>query len=399
MSLKDALTRQYSFSDVADMLRPVRLPGRARLRFVHAGDKTAVLPGERKVISVPLRTLSVSRFSFPFGRKVSVRDALELRFRPLLGAGESSLNIIPQVTVQKANETSGAAWFVSKEETEELEKRFGDCVLWPAPYLFVGSVNGDGIVVCSYEDCSCGMLFAGGEAQFYRWLSAEDGSAEELGAQLLEYGKKVFPDRDLKICTVKPDEEKLLQQTGDSALAVCKGAFALNLSSSTASAGGESERLAAKLEEYTDIAILSAAVFLVAALLLLGVNFAGRNRFASAPAEIYRTVLGESSANPAASVVQKLRSVNSESAEASFSTYTDRIAAAWETLSARPVLDELRYSPNVMQLSGKASDTAVIDAFRKALAEKGFDAVTDSVQKTQKDGMRFAISLTEGKKK
>ena len=89
MSLKDALTRQYSFSDVADMLRPVRLPGRARLRFVHAGDKTAVLPGERKVISVPLRTLSVSRFSFPFGRKVSVRDALELRFRPLLGAEEN----------------------------------------------------------------------------------------------------------------------------------------------------------------------------------------------------------------------------------------------------------------------------------------------------------------------
>ncbi len=33
------------------------------------------------------------------------------------------------------------------------------------------------------------------------------------------------------------------------------------------------------------------------------------------------------------------------------------------------------------------------------LAEKGFDAVTDSVQKTQKDGMRFAISLTEGKRK
>ncbi|MDO4952604.1 MAG: type II secretion system protein GspL [Synergistaceae bacterium] len=399
MSLKDALTKQYSFSDAVNVLRPVRPLGRARLRFVHTEGETELLQGELKVVSVPLRTLSLCSFSFPFGRKVSVRDALELRFRPLLGAGENSLGIVPQITSQKSNETSGTAWFISKAEAEEIEQRFGDCVLWPAPYLFAGRVNGEGVVVCSYEDCSCGMLFVEGEARFYRWIPADEGSAEDLGAQLLEYGKTVFPDRELKIYSVKPDEENFFQQAGDNALAVCKGAAGLNLSSSAASAGGETERLAAKLEAYTDAAIVSAALFLVAAMLLLGINYTGRSRFASAPAEIYKTILGETSANPVASVVQKLRSVSADSSEASFGLYFDRIAAAWETLSAKPQLDELRYSPDRMQLSGKASDTTVIDAFRKVLSDRGFDAVTDSVQKTQKDGMRFTISLTEAKKK
>lgn len=397
MSLKDIFTKQYSLGDVMGFLHPEKLLKRTKLRFVPMRGGVA-LSGEQKVVLLPFRTLSLSNFNFPFGRKVSVRDALELRFRPILGAQVNEISLITQITEQKSNETLGVAWFASKAEIEEFEERFEDCVLWPAPYLFASRVNGNGAVVCVYDDCLCGMLFVGGEPKFYRWYASDGKNADELADELLEYAAHMFADRELTACIVKPEDDAGLQQAGDATLELCRGAGMLNLSSSTVSAGAETEKLMAKIDRYADIATILGGLFLLFALLIFSINTVQKSNFASAPSEIYRTVMHESSANPVSSALQKLRAVSADKTGTSFETVYSRISSAWDSLSVRPKIDELRYSSDVVQLSGSAQEASAVDAFRKALADSGFKAVTDNVQQVQKQGLRFTISLTEEEK-
>ena len=54
--------------------------------------KEPSLFGETRILLVPFKTLVISPFSFPFGRKGRVRDALTLSFRPLLGERIYALN-------------------------------------------------------------------------------------------------------------------------------------------------------------------------------------------------------------------------------------------------------------------------------------------------------------------
>jgi len=398
MALKELLTKEYSISDLTALFRTDKFLKRDKLRFVSGNKSVNLLPGECKVAIVPLRTLAVFPFSFPFGKKVSVRDALELRFRPLLGAQESKLNLVTQVTKQKTNETSGIAWFVSKEETEQLERQFRDSVLWPSPLLFVSRVKGNGVVVCRYEDGCCGMLFADGEPKLYRWLALNNGSAEQLCDELAAAAKDYFAE-EAEICVVEPEKESVLQKTGDAVLELCPSAYGLNLSSLNVSAKAEAEKFIDKLLRFAQLVTLLGAIFLVSSVLLLGVNLMWRGSFRKAPSQVYEISLREQSSSPLSSVMQKLRALNVEnSGQESFETHYRRVSSVWNGLSSRPVFDGLRYSNERIQLSGTASGAAEVDALRRALGDKGYDAVTENAQQLPKAGMRFTISLTERKK-
>jgi len=398
MPLKELLTQEYSISDLTALFRTDKFLKRDKLRFVSDNKRINLLPGECQVTIVPLRTLAVFPFSFPFGKKVSVRDALELRFKPLLGAQESKLNLVAQATKQKANETSGVAWFVSKEESEQLESNFPDSVLWPAPLLFASCVNGNGVVVCRYGDSCCGMVFAEGEPKLYRWLSFENGSVEQLCDELATAAKG-YLGGEVKVGVVEPEKETALQRIGDATLGVCPSAYNLNLSSVNVSAKAEADKFIDKLLRLGQLVTMFGVIFLASSILLLGVNLAWRGSFTKAPSQVYEISLGESSSNPLPSVLQKLRALNVESSEQeSFETHIRRISSVWSNLSSPPVFDELRYSNEKIQLSGTATGAAEVDALRKALADKGYEAVTENAQQLPKSGMRFTISLTEGKR-
>lgn len=399
MTLKDVLTKEYSLNDISSLLRSDKFLKRTKLRFVSMSNTASASADEQNVVALPLRTLALQPFSFPFGRKVSVRDTLELQFRPLLGAKAGGLNLVPQITAQKPNETSGIAWFVSKDEIEQCEKRFENCVIWPAPYLFGGRVGGNGIVICEYDDCSCGMFFAENQPKHYGWLSKNDGTAQDLADRIAEIAKTVLPNSDFNTCIVKPEEITNLQQTGDTTVALYPSAATLNLSLSTSSADAESEKRAAAFSRYTELFSLIGIIFLALSFALLFVNIATRKSFTEAPHAIYKTVFGESSENPLSSVLQKLRSVSADKNDSSFEQHYSRIASAWKALSQHPKIDELRYGTDKIQLVGSTSDASVIDAFKKALTDTGYSVIMDNVQKIQKGGMHFTISLTEGKTK
>lgn len=399
MQFRELLTKEYSISDLAALFKTEQFLKRDRLRFTVVSSGIRLLPGERQVLLLPLRTLAVFPFSFPFGKKVSVRNALELRFRPLLGSKESSLSLVSQVTQQKSNATSGVAWFVSKSETEQFEERFKDAVLWPAPYLFASRVNGNGAAVCVYEEGSCGMLFAGGEPKLYRWLSKDAGSAEQLADELLAYGKEISPMTDFSVFVTEPEKESALQRIGDATLELCKSAYSLNLSSVNMSAKAETDKFVDKIEHYSKLLTLFGGIFFMLAFLLLCVNFAWRGSFTKAPAQLYETVLHEHSENPMASALQKLRAVNADSTEQEgFEEHFKRIAAVWQEMPSHPVLDEMRYSGGGIQICGTAAQASDVDNFRKALSDAGYEAVTENAQQLQKIGMRFTISLTEKKR-
>jgi len=398
MPLKELLTKEYRISDFKILFRADKFLKKDKLRFVTMGLSIKPLPGERQVVLVPFRTLAAFSFSFPFGKKVSVRDALELRFRPLLGAQESHLSLVTQVTKQKSNGTTGVAWFVSKEETAELEQKYPDSALWPAPFVFASRVNGNGAVVCRYEDGCCGMFFAAGEPKLYRWMPKECGNAEKLAEELVAYGRKKF-EKESEIYIAEPEKETSLQATGDKTLELCPYAYSFNLSSLNLSAKAETDKFMDKMSLLGQLMTMLGAVFLISSLLLLGINGAFRSSFTNAPSQIYETALGEKSASPLSSVSQKLRALNAEeSAQDSFQTHVNRISSVWRDLPSPPVFDEMRYSSERIQISGTASGAAEVDALRKALSDNGYEAVTENAQQLPKAGMRFIISLMYGKK-
>ncbi|MCD8234707.1 MAG: hypothetical protein LUC51_10065 [Cloacibacillus porcorum] len=89
--------------------KPARAPN--KIKFYHLSCERGELPlaGETEAYFIPFRTATVFPFSFPFGRKVNLRSAITLTFRPILGEQESRLSLVPQVAEQRANLTRGAA--------------------------------------------------------------------------------------------------------------------------------------------------------------------------------------------------------------------------------------------------------------------------------------------------
>lgn len=397
MQLKELLTREYSIGDIAALFHAEQFVKRYKLRFVTSPD-VKLLPDEKPVVLVPLRTLSVVPFTFPFGKKVSARDALELRFRPLLGANEYSVNIISQVTRQKSNETAGTAWFVSKKEMEQLEADFGDTVIWPSPYIFASRVNGNGVVVCVYADCCCGMLFTDGEPKLYRWLPKEEGTADGMADELMAYGKEKFSNVDFSVFVTEPEKEIALQHIGDATLKLYKSAYGLNLSSVSLSAMAEADKFIDKIQSCSKLLTMFGTIFVIFSILLLCMNVTWRGSFTNAPEQLYETVLHEQSENPLSSAAQKLRAVNSGSSQSDgFEEHFKRIASVWQSMDTKPVIDEMRYSKERIQLEGTAAEASVADNFRKVLSAAGYNAVTENAQQVPNFGTRFTISLTEGK--
>ena len=92
-----------------------------RYAFLAASDADAAADtlGEHKVVLIPFRTLVSYHFSYPFGRKGKVREALKLNFRPIIGEQEEHLALTPQITKQTQNSTEGTAWFAARAEVEE----------------------------------------------------------------------------------------------------------------------------------------------------------------------------------------------------------------------------------------------------------------------------------------
>ena len=356
-------------------------------------------PGENRVCCVPFRTAAAYPFSFPFGRGAGLRGALELKFRALTGGG-ASLSMTPQVTEQSSSSTRGAAWFASRAEIEDYERRLGDKTAFiPAPLAVMSEVGGDGLVVWREGGVSCALWAEGYEPRLYRCFSDGECSADEAVRWMRGYaqssGGAIAPE-SVRIFDAEEISPQELQRAGEATFAASPSAASLDFSNSGASAAERREIFFASAFSALRAAAAVGLFFLILSCALLVQNVFMNDSFASAPSRVYSLALGEESRAPLTSVTRRLRAVSGGGVQLSFDGVLAGVAAAWKSAPDTMRLDALRYGMERTELEGRAQRTEDIQTLREALSKNGFSVRLGDVRQIPGGGMRFSLQLTEG---
>ena len=379
--------------------KPARAPN--KIKFYHLSCERGELPlaGETEAYFIPFRTATVFPFSFPFGRKVNLRSAITLTFRPILGEQESRLSLVPQVAEQRANLTRGAAWFVSREEISESEERLGNkSIFLPAPAAFASEIDGDGVIVWREGDVSCAVWFKEYTPQLYRYAS---GGAEELAQWMRSYVSSTggeIPAENVRIFCAEDVSREELRRAAAATFAAAPGLARLDLSNRGASMAEQYEAFLNTAFQAVKIASAAGLVFLILSLFILVQNKYMAESFAAAPSEVYRLTTGEVSRSPLADITKRLRLLTGGGVQLTLEGTLANFAAAWKTLPAGTDIkvDAIRYGRERTEIEGQASKTDHIQLLRDALAKNGFTVKLGDVQQIPGGGMRFTLNLAEG---
>lgn len=358
-------------------------------------------PDGKNVFFVPLRTAVLCPFSFPFGRRGSLRDAVKFTFRPVLGDLADKLSMVPQVTLQRSDTTRGAAWFVSKEEIGEYEESLGkDAVLLPVPVAFAAEMKGGGISVWSSHSCSCGIWFDDElTPRFYKYMPASEGDADELGEWMRRYASAEgaeLPPENVRIFREGELSLSDLRRFAEASFDASPSLSRLDLSNKGASAAERSDVFSAVSLAVLKSAAVMGALFLVLSLILLLQNRHASASLEEAPRVICEAVLGEKAANPLAYTAKRLGMLSGGTSRLSLEGALAGFAAAFEAMPDKKAvrIDSLRYGAERTEVEGTASKTEDIQKLRDALTRNGFSAKTGDVQQIPGGGMRFTLVLS-----
>lgn len=140
--------------------------------------------GSRKkhITLVPMRSLAVEEYTFPFSNTTKIREALRLQAMPYSAAGE--LELFPVTIARTGREASGLVWYASPSELEipGIPGDSGTGKIWPAPLAFVSgleSYNGSGVTMWIDEENICSILWQENKPVLYRWRSSSGAGSEE----------------------------------------------------------------------------------------------------------------------------------------------------------------------------------------------------------------------------
>ncbi|MCR4819472.1 MAG: hypothetical protein K5841_11000 [Fretibacterium sp.] len=137
-------------------------------RRVNGQDIRFTGSGRRIVTLVPMRSLSLDVFSFPFSNAAKVREALRLQVLPYAAAG--TVEIFPVILERTGRGASGVTWYVSPEELAALPEETGSGgLVWPAPLPLASSVEGTGVTLWKDEDNLCSILWQDYKPVLTRW--------------------------------------------------------------------------------------------------------------------------------------------------------------------------------------------------------------------------------------
>ena len=136
--------------------------------------------GTRKhfITLVPMKSLSLEEFTFPFSNSTKIREALKLQVLPFSAAGE--LEIFPVVLSKAGRGVNGLVWYVSPEELDIPSLPSNK--VWPAPLAFISELqkyNGNGVTMWLDEENVCSILWQNNKPLLSRWRKLVDDSSKD----------------------------------------------------------------------------------------------------------------------------------------------------------------------------------------------------------------------------
>lgn len=354
------------------------------------------------VLLLPFTTASVHPFSFSFRSTRDVRNALALKFRPLL-SGEESVEIVPFFSGNTRGATEGVALCVwEREIPEETTGLFlEDNIVWPLPLALASAVNGEGVTVFRNDTLCASAVFRNGLPAFLRCRASHPGDkgTDEDVRMCMQYAVEIG-------MTITPDSVWVSSKEHDLLLAAKETVkkfprfLEFNVSRPAIASSLSRERTALLL-------VKMALCTLLAGLLFCGIQFYETRRLGSSvenysaeSATLFRETFGASErvVDPLSQARRALADLRGQGeTENSFSQTLAHLGRTWldgeDKRKNLPVLEQLRYTGDGADITGTAESVESIQLLRENAGSGGYRAALGDIQQIPGGGLRFTLSL------
>lgn len=360
---------------------------------------------DETITLVPMRTLSLEGFSYPFSSPAKIRTALQLQVQPYQAGGD--VELFPVVLSRSGRSSEGIVWYTSSGELSE--HRSSKVKHWPAPLPFVSGLSdydGNGITMWLDEENVCTLLWQGYRPELYRWRKrnheAEDGELSWYEAYCeargLERGGTFIVDITSGMDLSGSEEfRRIIAES----VKLCPWLEGLNISRTALEGERDLERT---------VGVMTKIAF---GLAVLGVIALATNTFRlySAQAQLesvrkrssdlYREVFDPSRtgtiSNPVALARDKIASITGTNTQShpleEVLTDIGEIFTSSNTQSSDITLDVIRYNSEGIDCTGSAPDMTTILNYRNAWEQMGASAQVDNTQLVSGIGYRFDLRV------
>ena len=369
-------------------------------RRVTGGEVRSTGAGRRAVTLVPMRSLSLDAFSFPFSSAAKVREALRLQVLPYAAAG--SVEIFPVLLERTGRAASGVTWYVSPEELTALPEETGSGgLVWPAPLPLASRVEGTGVTLWADEENLCSLLWQGYKPVLSRWRPKAHATPEsELAwfdtcckGQGLERGSSFVLD------ATDPEAFASIGEIARESLIHCPWLRDVNLSRTALEGAMGLERSVRLLTRVACWVLLMGGLVLTGSLLrwnqLQHKTEAVRERSEALYREVFDPAHTGRIGNPVSLARDKIAALQGGVSEGRGldGALADLGEVFAENTSLDVVVDVLRYNAEGLDFTGSAPDMSTVLTFRKAWEGRASLSQLDNTQSVSGVGYRFDLRV------
>ena len=369
--------------------------------------RVSAVPPSRRVrraaVLVPMRSLSVSPFLFPFGSVMRVREALRLQTLPFLScAPAGGMELFPTVLERTPRSSSGVVWYASAAELDFPEPPAGlSTLVWPAPLPLVSRVGGTGVTLWADEENLCSLLWSEGRPVLCRWRSRSAGSAESEFAWYDRYCRAQELERGDSFALDATDPKDLESLGGivRESLARYPWIGTVNLSRTALEGAVGLERAVRLLTRVAGWALLLGVLVLTGGVLKWYQARGGAETARLRSEALYREAFDAERtgriANPVTLARDRIAELRGNDAEGR--SLEDALAELGSVFSENPsmdvTLDVLRYNAEGLDCTGSAPDMSTVLTFRKAWEGRAALSQLDNTQSVPGLGYRFDLRV------
>ena len=357
--------------------------------------------GRNTITLVPMKSLSLEAFTYPFQNTTKIRDALRLQVMPFTAAG--SLEIFPVILSKSGRSSSGLVWYVSPDELDVPDTGSAGKI-WPAPLPFVSQLEdygGNGVTMWTDEENISSILWQNNQPVLYRWKKSS-GTASE--ARELSWYDSYCMARELErggnfVVNASGGEYAggdFAEIVSDS-VRICPWIADVNLSRTILEGARDLERTVNVLSRVS-VWLLILGIVMLGAEFLRWYQLDGQVQETRARSErFYRETFDPERtgriSNPVNLARDKIASLTGHTDEGH--ALDEVLADLGEVFSSVQgiTMDIIRYNAEGIDCTGVAPDMTTVLNFRKAWEERANQVQVDNTQFVSGIGYRFDVRV------
>ena len=362
---------------------------------------------------VPMKSLSLEDFSFPFSSSTRISSALGLQVMPFTAAG--TLELFPITISRSGRGASGIVWYVSPDELNipALSYDSSSGKTWPAPLPFISqleSYNGNGVTMWIDEENICSLLWQNNKPVLYRWRKLIDEHSEEKElawydsyciAEELERGGNFVVNVSMDDGGYDDDEDEddTFSEIVADSVRICPWISNVNLSRSALEGARDLERTV-RLSTRVACWLLGLGVIALTAGILRWNQIDSQVQEVRARSENYYKQTFDPQrtgriSNPVTLARDKIAELTGTSGPSHpiEEVLADLGEIFADTKSLDVTIDVIRYNSEGIDCTGTAPDMSTVLNFRKAWEERNNMAQVDNTQFVAGIGYRFDLRV------